>query len=303
MKKNLAFVLGGGGSRGAMQVGAMRALLEAGFQPDLVTGSSIGAANGAFLAVHGFTPEGIKQLEAVWKATVDQDLLPTNLWWQTMRALFRRSKKGLSQHRIREFAIANGLTPELRFKDLNGVRLYLVAADLNANCPVVFGTDPEESILDSVLASMTLPPWLAPLEKNGRYLMDGAAVSNLPIEAALMQGATEIIALDLYDPADIGSSSNELADFLVKLDMTVESRQAHLELELAVARGVPVRRISLTGEEPVQMWDFRQSPKLIERGYQLACEAIASWPPENPPRPWWHRLDIKSLRNALTGNL
>ena len=48
MKKNLAFVLSGGGSRGAMQAGALRALVEGGYTPDLVCGTSIGAINGGF---------------------------------------------------------------------------------------------------------------------------------------------------------------------------------------------------------------------------------------------------------------
>ena len=60
MKKKLAFVLGGGAARGALQAGALRALLEAGYQPDLVTATSIGAANGAFLAVNGFSLEAVQ---------------------------------------------------------------------------------------------------------------------------------------------------------------------------------------------------------------------------------------------------
>ena len=115
MKKKLAFVLGGGGSRGAMQAGALRALVESGYQPDLVCGTSIGAMNGAFMAVHGFTSEGIQKLEQVWKATVDQDLLPTNLWRETMRAFFKRTKVPLQQ-RILDFAAANGMAPELRLR-------------------------------------------------------------------------------------------------------------------------------------------------------------------------------------------
>ncbi len=299
MKKKRAFVLGGGGSRGAMQVGALRALLEAGYLPDLVTGASIGAANGAFLAVHGYNPQGLQKLEQVWRSTVDQDLLPTNLWWQTMRAFFHRSRaQGFSQERIRQFAISNGLTPELRFKDLIDVKLYPVAADLNAGCPVVFGLEPEDSVLECVLASMSLPPWMAPTKKDGRYLMDGGAVSNLPIEAALQQGATEIIALDLFDPAELGAHLNGFADFFIKLDKTVENRQAQLEMELAEARGVPVRRIVLTGEKPVPLWDFRQSVELIERGYQLACQAMAGWPPEAQPS-WWDRFGIKAMLEDL----
>jgi NTE family protein len=53
MKKCLAFVLAGGGARGAMQVGALRALLEAGPKPDLLVGTSIGAVNAVGLALWG----------------------------------------------------------------------------------------------------------------------------------------------------------------------------------------------------------------------------------------------------------
>jgi NTE family protein len=293
MKKKLAFVLGSGGSRGAMQVGAIQALFEAGYQPDLVTGSSIGAANGAYLAVHGYNRQGIEKLKHVWETTVSQDLLPTNLWWQVMQAFFRRTR-GFSQQRIREFAIANGLTPDLRFKDLQKVKLYPVAADLDADCPVIFGLDPEESVLESVLTSMALPPWIAPVEKNGHYLVDGGAVSNLPIEAALLQGATEIIALDLFDTADGKGGGRGLGNFLLKLDKTVENRHKRLEIELAKARGVPVRRISLTGVNPIPLWDFRQSEALIERGYQLARRAIDRWPAADQS-PCWSKKNVESL--------
>lgn len=292
MKKKLAFVLGGGGSRGALQAGALRALIEAGYRPDLVTGSSIGAANGAFLAVHGFTMEGIAKLEQIWKATVDKDLLPMDLWRQFMRAFLQRTK-GFSQERIRQFAIESGLTPEVRFKDLKEVEFHPVATDLSTGSPVVFGLHPEESVLESVLASMSLPPWLAPLEKDGRILLDGGAVSNLPVEAALNYGASEIIALDLSDPAGLIPSTNPLSDFLVKLENTVESRQTMLEIQLAEARDVTVHRILLTGETPVPLWDFRYSCELIERGYQLAREAIAAWPHKQPS--WWQRLDPRAI--------
>lgn len=297
MKRKLAFVLGGGGSRGAMQAGALRALFEAGYQPDLVTGTSIGAANGAFLAVHGYSIEGVQRLEQVWHATVDKDLLPTNLWWQMMRAFFKRADS-LPEQRIRDFAITNGLSPDLRFEDLQGPRLYLVAADLNTGAPVVFGDDPKELVLDSVMASMTLPPWMSPKSKEGRYLVDGGAVSNLPIEAALEQGATEIFALDLFDPAELDTTASGLGDFFVKLDMTVESRQARLEMQLAEARGVQVRRISLISEVPVPLWDFRRSAELIEHGYRLTRQSIETWQTQERTS-WWRRLNIKTMIDNL----
>ncbi|NPV55376.1 MAG: patatin-like phospholipase family protein [Anaerolineae bacterium] len=288
-KSPLAFVLSGGGSRGAMQVGALRALFEAGYVPEILGGTSIGAANSAFLALHGCTLESLANLEQVWLAMMDKDLMPTNLWWQTMRAFFRRGE-GFSQNRIRDFAIQHGITPEVCFKDLPGIRLFLVASDLNAGNPVVFGDDPQGSLLEGVLASMALPPWLAPIERGEQYLVDGGVVSNLPVEIALQHGAGEIIALDLFDPYDVDVTDKGPKSFLWKLNQTIEHRQLRLEIELAEARGVRVRRIPLTLEkDPVPFWDFRHSPALIQIGYELARKEIDTWEPQ-PQLAWWHSL-------------
>jgi NTE family protein len=62
MNNRLAFVLGGGGARGALQVGALRALLEAGYRPDLLIGTSIGAINAAGLALWGVDLAGVDAL-------------------------------------------------------------------------------------------------------------------------------------------------------------------------------------------------------------------------------------------------
>ena len=268
-----ALVLSSGGSRGALQVGAIQALYEMGFSPDIITGTSIGAANGAFLAVNGFSQEGITKLQSVWETTIEKDLLPTNLWWQFMRSIFSRTK-GFSQDQIRAFAIENGVTPDLCFGDLKNIRFYPVASDLNAGIPVVFGDNPNDSVLDSILASMALPPWIAPIEKEEYLFIDGGATSNLPIEAAFSHGATEIVALDLSDPQDGNINNQNLSHLLIKLDMTVERRQKYLELELAEAHGIPVKHIVLNGDTPVPIWDFRASRELIERGYKLAYQAM-----------------------------
>ena len=70
MRRSLAFVLAGGGARGALQVGALRALLESGIRPDLLVGTSIGAINAAFLGLHGYTTESLDLLKAAWFAVM-----------------------------------------------------------------------------------------------------------------------------------------------------------------------------------------------------------------------------------------
>jgi NTE family protein len=292
-KPMTALVLGGGGARGALQVGAMRALMEAGLQPGMLVGTSIGAANATFLAIHGFTPDGLAGLTRVWHRAAESDLLPDRYLWITLRALFNR-QGGDEADQIRQFFVQQGLEPQMRFGDLVGPRLFLVAADLKAGSTVVFGTDPNHRLLDGVLASCAIPPWVRPLPQDDRLLMDGGVVSNVPIEPALSYGATEIMALDLADPRPVGPGARGFGPFLFQLTHTVQQRQLHLEMDLAAARGVPVHHIKLLPPLPIAVWELERSVALIDRGYALMQEHLAAYPDVGrPPQrraSWWRRL-------------
>lgn len=293
LKKCLAFVLSGGGSRGALQVGAMQALLEAGLQPDLLVGTSIGAVNATFLALNGFSQDSLDRLSEVWCKVAELDLLPVNYLWLTMRAMFRRSSDDPSR-RLKDFFIEQGITPELCFSDLGTPRLVIVSSDLNTGKPILHGDQPEENVLDSLLLSTALPPWFMPVKKQGRYEMDGGLVSNLPVEAALRSGATHIIALDLMDPRAVPGAENPFASFVAKLSIAVEKRQADLEMELAKAHRIPIINIELVGTDPILLWDFDHSDELIADGYEIARRAIDEEYDLKPflPDPfskWFHR--------------
>lgn len=67
MAKTIGFALGGGGARGALQVGALRALFEHGIKPEIITGTSIGAMNAVSLGLFGTDLVGVDKLEEVWK--------------------------------------------------------------------------------------------------------------------------------------------------------------------------------------------------------------------------------------------
>jgi NTE family protein len=296
MKKCMAFVLGGGGARGAFQVGALKALLEAGYQPDLMVGTSVGAINAAFLALRGANLESIQQLIEVWSEASHANLMPTNYLSLTLRKLVGRSAD-YTGHRMRDFCIHHGLTPDICFKEIKGMRLILVAADLNSGQPVLYGTQPDDSILEGVLASTALPPWIPPLEKDGRLLVDGGAVSVLPIEAAIKAGASEIIALDLNDTRAYLQSANNLVNLFGKMVATANHRQAELELALADALGLPVRHIRLLGVDPIAIWDFELTETRIARGYALTRDIIETWRSEPKSRfKWWQRRERHNQR-------
>jgi NTE family protein len=286
MSKRLAFVLGGGGARGALQVGALKALLEAGYQPDLLVGTSIGAVNAAYLALYGPTSKTIASLAEVWRKASASDLLPTGKMRLTMRTLLRRM--GVDDHqRILDFFITCGFPGDLRFGDIKNIKLFMVSADLKSGRPVLFGEDSDDLVVNGLMASVALPPWLMPVRNDGQYLVDGTFVSSLPIEPALESGADEIIALDLSDPQGPALGMPGMVTFVENLLKTMEQRQIDLELKIAAASKVTVKRMALYGERPVSIWDFQRTEELMRRGYEIASRDIDHWKPDS--LPWWRR--------------
>lgn len=282
MNKCLAFVLGGGGARGAMQVGALRALFEAGLKPDLLVGTSIGAVNATGLAKWGIDLDGVEALEQTYREVADSCLVDPRLARLAMN-IFSLHPNHHASRRMAEFFTAKGITSDLRFDQIRNVRLALIGADLDTGQTVIYGKDPKQSVLEGLLASIALPPWFAPIEKDGHCIVDGGALSNLPIEPALTLGATEIIALDLDDPRKMLGSPNAQSQYMEKLIYSITQRQVTLEMELASARGVPVQYVSLRSSPPVPIWDFRTHRDLFKIGYEIMRQKMSAWPQDDQP--------------------
>src|ERR1700728_126866 len=70
-----AFVLAGGGSRGAVQVGMLAELTDRGIRADRVFGASVGAINGGAYASNP-TPEGVEQMAEIWRKLKGDDIFP-----------------------------------------------------------------------------------------------------------------------------------------------------------------------------------------------------------------------------------
>lgn len=300
MKKCLAFVLGGGGARGAMQVGALRALFEAGLKPDLLVGTSIGAINATGLALWGVDLAGIDALERAYQRMQDSKLLDPRLLQFAWNAVSRSQNHRGSRY-AREFLIAEGILTDLRFGQLKNVRLATVAADLHTGGPVIYGWDPEQSVMEGVLASIAIPPWFAPIERDSQYIVDGGALSNLPIEPAIRLGATEIIALDLHDSDAYGDVSKTIDPLFTNLISAITQRQRSLEMELASARGVSVHYVPLRSTPPVPLWDFKTHRDLFKIGYETMKDEMSRWPRKSQPATMLLRLFTKKQPSWISG--
>lgn len=182
-----AFVLAGGGSLGAVQVGMLRALVEAGVAAHLVVGTSAGAINGAFFAARP-DREGVDELAAVWGRIRRKDVFPIAPF-RGLRALLGRSASLVPPGGLRKLLEEH--LPRRRLEEAT-LRLGVVATDLGSGREVVLCRGPA---VRAVLASAAIPSVFPPVEWEGRLLVDGAVASNTPIRTAAELGARRIIVL------------------------------------------------------------------------------------------------------------
>lgn len=276
MKTCTAFVLGGGGSHGALQVGALRAFLEAGIQPDLLVGASIGAVNAMGVALLGFTHEGLDKLERGWVKVANAQLLDTRISRLVIRAFLGRPSDR-ARRKTEEFFMSLGISRDVTFRMVKSVRLAMVSADIETGQPILFGIDPETPILEGILTSIAVPPWFPPFSREGRVLIDGGALSNVPIEPALRLGATEIYAFDLNECAITKEVNLSVSQYLQKYLTAISRRTVVLEAACAEFQGVPVHRLSFPGLAEMPIYDFRHNRELFEAGYRRAQEQLAEW--------------------------
>ena len=188
-----AFVLSGGGNQGVGQVGMLRALLERGYQPDVVIGTSVGALNGSRIAT---VPdlESVDRLEHVWLGLRGEDVFPGNTLRRAWN-LLRRDDHLIANDGLRDLIAAAG--PAETFEELQ-VPLRVVAADLITGDEHIFVRGPlHVALLGERGAAGHLP---AGASTTAHTLVDGAVVNLIPISHALAGPVDRIFVLDVSDP-------------------------------------------------------------------------------------------------------
>ncbi|HWQ03807.1 MAG TPA: patatin-like phospholipase family protein [Longilinea sp.] len=276
MSKCTAIVLGGGGSRGALQIGALRALLEANIVPDLLVGTSIGAANATGLALWGVNLDGLSALERIWDQVADGDMLDPRIPKLIFRMMIGQPNDQ-TRKKVENYFVSLGISGEIKFHMTPYARLALISADMESGQTVIYGQNEGDLVLEGLLASISVPPWFMPFQKDGRMIIDGGLVSPLPIEPALQMGATEIFALDLNDPTLIPKENLTLPQYFQKVHFAAGRRHVQLETQIAKMNGVSVRCIDFQGLAKTTMWDFSDYRRLRQAGYEKAKMMIAQW--------------------------
>jgi NTE family protein len=291
----IAFVLSGGGNRGAVQAGAILALLELNIRPDLVVGTSVGALNGVALAANP-TVEGARWIAESWRKVRRSDIFPGNPLTVGWRLL---TGQGSLHGRDGFYRFVRSMLPAgmERFADLRA-QCIVTATVLSSGQLRILGLDPQEPLVDAIMASTAIPPFFPPFRYRDEWLVDGAVVSNLPLAQAISRGARTIYALNIVDDA-APASGRSLGQTMSYALSAMISRQDELErrlVEIGRRRGIAVHDIRLAVDRRLAYNDFSNSPALIDAGYQATYAYLKAHAAPQPAR--YGRL-VLLLREAI----
>ena len=190
MTPRTAFVLGGGGLLGAVEVGMLRALLEHDVRPDLVLGTSVGALNGLVVASDPTTAV-VERLLDLWSAVAESNEVYADSTWRQVRRAVRTGTHLHSVRPLRERLEAE--YGETTFADLE-VSFQCCAANIERAAEHWFDSGP---VVPAVLASAAVPGLLPPALIDGEHFLDGGIVNSIPVGRAVQLGAERIFVLQV----------------------------------------------------------------------------------------------------------
>jgi NTE family protein len=252
-----AFVLAGGGSRGAVQVGMLSELVARGVRADRVFGASVGAINGGAYAGDP-TPEGITRMTEIWREVKGSDIFPRSALDGPWAFLQKRAAVH-SNSGVRAIIEAG-----IDFENLQDsiIPLEVVTTSL---------TDGRErwiahgNAVEAILASSAIPSLFPPVIIDGDVLVDGGVVNNVPISRAIAAGCTRIYVLlcgplHYHPPLPKRPAEAALTAFFVAI-------HARFVRELAMLPpGIEVVVFSGGGDPSGQYRDFSGTAAMIEDG-------------------------------------
>ncbi|GMQ86054.1 MAG: patatin-like phospholipase family protein [Acidimicrobiia bacterium] len=258
-----ALILTGGGNRGATQAGAVLALFESGFVPDLILGVSIGAINGAYLA---FYPNvgGAGRLTDLWRYADERRLFGTR--FPRLRGLAAVLLGRPSAYSNDGFeALLTTHLPGTRFEE-TAIPLAVAATDLESGAARTLDAG---EIIPAVLASAAAPAHFPPVIVNGERLIDGSLADPVPFHVAAQRGIRKAVVIEP------GGQCTCRHDYRSALSVALQSVSilAHRcqEIEFAAAKdNLEVIHVRLTCEDELPMSDLSKTDVMIDSGYEEA---------------------------------
>jgi len=214
-RAKIGLVLSGGGARGAAHIGVLEVLEEMHVPIDCIVGTSMGSIVGGLYA-SGMSPAEINEALAAidWKDAFNDNIPREDRSFRRKRdddLYLIKHKPGIGDDgKIKlPTGFLQGQKIDLIFKELTlplsdiknfdqlNIPFRAVATDITTGEMVVFSSG---DLAKSMRASMSIPGIFAPMEMDGRLLVDGGVSNNLPVDVARDMGAEIVIVVDISTP-------------------------------------------------------------------------------------------------------
>jgi len=242
----VGLALGAGAARGLAHIGVLQILQEEKIPIDVIAGTSIGSMIGAFYA-----------------SGVDLYMLgrlAEHLQWKHLTD-FTFCKAGLINGKeLLDFIRL--LTKNKSFSELN-LPFAAVATDIHNGEEVILQ---EGIVADAVRASISVPGIFTPVQLDGRLLVDGAVVSNLPVNVAKHLGADLVIGVDIGVNLKANKTSNMVEIILQTISI--------MDCEIAKYKATEADIIIRPGVGDVAITAIHRAQECISLGREAALEAI-----------------------------
>lgn len=259
-RPKIALVLGGGTARGFAHIGVIRELVHQQVPIDMIVGTSVGSLIGALYAADG----DIDRLESVARPLKRKDLFDYGLTVLLGRMGLAKGEK------LAEFVRGN--IPKTMIEELK-IPFAAVATDLRRGQRVVLDKGP---LVAAIRASCAIPGIFAPVEHEGRLLVDGLILENLPVAPAREMGADLVIAVDISRCAN-DNHIDDMVDVIVQSVCIMSAERAQESRSAADILITPDLRT-------VGRMDFDKKDYCIQAGVAAArnampeiTKALATW--------------------------
>lgn len=278
-RPKIGYAFGGGGAKGLAEIGILRVLEDAGIRPDYITGTSIGSIVGGLYAI-GYSVDELEALanELEWEYYFNDEINRTDLPIEERTISDRYQLKlniengkiqiprGFVQGQKVGLLLSQLTVPVHGIDDFDDfdIPFRCVAADFETGEAVVLG---KGSLAKAIRASMSIPSVFEPIEIDGRLLIDGGVVRNLPVQEVKEMGADIIIAIDVTSPL---YKKDELSSLLGVLEQAGSYR---LVESLEEAK----KMADIFIHPPIDDFgalDFSNNDTLIKLGEQAAREKL-----------------------------
>lgn len=246
-RPRIGLALGGGVVLGAAHIGVLRALKELNIPVDLITGASIGAFIAALYAF-GLDWQALEDVAA------ELEWLDISGFAPTQYGLMANHKLGQKiQQLIGDVSFARARVP-----------LGLIASDIitGDRVPLMSG-----NVVAAVMASSCIPGIFTPIDIDGRMLVDGGLLENVPTLLARDMGAELIIAVDLFSTIQSHRKPENLFELLLNTyysAMRNASAPYLKEADILIAPATANYNLVTTN----------QIPALIQEGYLAAMDSL-----------------------------